>query len=290
MGVKGRAKRPFTLGSGCQSSFARLHRTIRCACHPMSCFVWPVTFLRNSAFGEDSLRFTEPLEKAVAVSSIISGVLMEVFKKISGESRHDFGRQMFIQCWYWKKSCSPYEGAKLQPVLDKNRAPMGPEILSVLGLGSGGRLLRHFQTPALYWINFSLRDFPSRITPSMAQILGFCAPTKADLSQTLGQSTLPQALFPPCGHGFFARDILTAFLSSPEIGGTQARTKTNGHQNAMLQNLSNLLSEKLLRVNSQHLNLEQKTPVLQNVGQNSSQCFAKFDQGYSTFLIDFSQS
>ena len=37
------------------------------------------------------------------------------------------------------------------PVLDKNRAPMGPEILSS---GAGKRLLWHFQTPVLYWINF----------------------------------------------------------------------------------------------------------------------------------------
>ena len=43
------------------------------------------------------------------------------------------------------------------PVLDKNSAPMAPGILSVLGLGSGERLLWHFQTPVLYWINFSLR-------------------------------------------------------------------------------------------------------------------------------------
>ena len=28
----------------------------------------------------------------------------------------------------------------------------------VLGLGSGGRLLRSFQTPVLYWINLSLRE------------------------------------------------------------------------------------------------------------------------------------
>ena len=44
------------------------------------------------------------------------------------------------------------------PVLDKNRAPMSPEILSGTGwLGSGEKLLCHFQTPVLYWINFSLR-------------------------------------------------------------------------------------------------------------------------------------
>ena len=44
------------------------------------------------------------------------------------------------------------------PALDKNCAPMGPEILyPALGLGSGERLLWHFQTPVLNLINFSLR-------------------------------------------------------------------------------------------------------------------------------------
>ena len=33
------------------------------------------------------------------------------------------------------------------PILDKNHAIMGPEFYPVLRLGSGGRLLRHFQTP-----------------------------------------------------------------------------------------------------------------------------------------------
>ena len=37
---------------------------------------------------------------------------------------------------------------------DKDCAPMGPEFYPVLlGLGFGGRLVRHFQTPVLYWIN-----------------------------------------------------------------------------------------------------------------------------------------
>ena len=55
------------------------------------------------------------------------------------------------------------------PVLDKNCAPMGPEILSSTGAGSGERLLRHFQTPALYWINFSLR--PTKVKFGLATIL-----------------------------------------------------------------------------------------------------------------------
>ena len=48
------------------------------------------------------------------------------------------------------------------PVLDKNRTPWVQKFYPVLGLGSGGRLLMHFQTPILYWINFSLR-FTSQI-------------------------------------------------------------------------------------------------------------------------------
>ena len=44
------------------------------------------------------------------------------------------GRPIFIQCGCWGDLCSPYEVARPQaapsPVLDKNRAPMGPEILS----------------------------------------------------------------------------------------------------------------------------------------------------------------
>ena len=48
------------------------------------------------------------------------------------------------------------------PVLDKDRAPMGPESYPVLGLGSWGRLLRGSQTPVLYWINFSLRRTAER--------------------------------------------------------------------------------------------------------------------------------
>ena len=35
--------------------------------------------------------------------------------------------------------------------------PWVQKIYPILGLGSGGRPLRHFQTPVLYWINFSLR-------------------------------------------------------------------------------------------------------------------------------------
>ena len=43
------------------------------------------------------------------------------------------------------------------PVLDKIVHPWVQKFYPVLGLESGERLLWHFQTPVLYWINFSLR-------------------------------------------------------------------------------------------------------------------------------------
>ena len=49
-------------------------------------------------------------------------------------------------------SARPMMLPKPSPALDKNPVPMGPEILSSAGAG----VLRHFQTPVLYWINFSL--------------------------------------------------------------------------------------------------------------------------------------
>ena len=58
-----------------------------------------------------------------------------------------FGRPIFIQCQtptqYWIKIVHPWV-QKFYPVL---------------GLVSGERLLWHFQTPVLYWINFGLRSF-----------------------------------------------------------------------------------------------------------------------------------
>ena len=54
------------------------------------------------------------------------------------------------------------------PVLDRNRAPMGPEILSSAGAGVWGKFHLAFQTPVLYWINISLRGRLQhfKITPS----------------------------------------------------------------------------------------------------------------------------
>ena len=49
------------------------------------------------------------------------------------------------------------------PTLEKNLASMGPGILSVLGLGSGGSLLKHFQTPTLHWRHFSLRQIQEHV-------------------------------------------------------------------------------------------------------------------------------
>ena len=43
--------------------------------------------------------------------------------------------------------------------------PWVPEFYPVSGLGSGGRLLRHFQTPTLHWIKFSLRFLERTPTP-----------------------------------------------------------------------------------------------------------------------------
>ena len=54
------------------------------------------------------------------------------------------------------KSCVlPMRVPNPSPTLDKILASMGPGFYPVLGLGSGGRALRHFQTPTLCWIHFS---------------------------------------------------------------------------------------------------------------------------------------
>ena len=53
---------------------------------------------------------------------------------------------------------------------------MGPEMYPVLGLGSGERLLWHFQNPVLYWINFSLRytllSMTVMVTPCLWYVVG----------------------------------------------------------------------------------------------------------------------
>ena len=56
------------------------------------------------------------------------------------------------------RSCAlPMRLPNPNPALNKNLTLVGPEMFSSTGAGSGGRLLRHFQTPVLYWTNFSLR-------------------------------------------------------------------------------------------------------------------------------------
>ena len=52
-------------------------------------------------------------------------------------------------------SLSLYE--VVSPVLDKIVQPWVQKFYPVMGLGSGGRLLGHFQTPVLYWMHFGLR-------------------------------------------------------------------------------------------------------------------------------------
>ena len=58
---------------------------------------------------------------------------------LSAILRGPIGRPIFIQCRYWEELLSLYESMRFpdrSPVLDKNRAPMGPEILSSTGVGA----------------------------------------------------------------------------------------------------------------------------------------------------------
>ena len=55
----------------------------------------------------------------------------------------------------WKKCVLSRRSPDPSSALDKNRAKTWVQkSYPVLGLRSAGRLLRHFQTPVLYWINF----------------------------------------------------------------------------------------------------------------------------------------
>ena len=75
-----------------------------------------------------------------------------------------FKKNMF-RLWRAAVPCAtnipPLRPSMLTPLrpnmLDKKCASMGPEIFPVLGLWSGGRLLGHYQTSALYWMIVSLR-------------------------------------------------------------------------------------------------------------------------------------
>ena len=69
------------------------------------------------------------------------------------------------------------------PVLDKIMHPWVQKFYPVLGLGSGEKLLWHFQTPVLYWINFGLRFWRSGMVRVRKRqfvhksfVHNFCAP------------------------------------------------------------------------------------------------------------------
>ena len=58
----------------------------------------------------------------------------------------------------------PMRVSNPSPILDQNRAPIGPDTLSSVGPGCGGIVLEHCQTPTRSWINFFLR-----VTPNMSR-------------------------------------------------------------------------------------------------------------------------
>ena len=58
------------------------------------------------------------------------------FARTSWGSIEPFGgKSIFIQCGCWEELCSPYAVPNPSPTLDKNLAPMGPRILSSIGVG-----------------------------------------------------------------------------------------------------------------------------------------------------------
>ena len=58
---------------------------------------------------------------------------------------------------------------KPSPLLDKNRAPIGPEILSNAGTGVWRKAPRHFQTPILYWMHFGLQELQNLVVVSILE-------------------------------------------------------------------------------------------------------------------------
>ena len=64
------------------------------------------------------------------------------------------GHRFLSSAGVGKSSVLPTQVPNPSPTLDKNLAWV-QEFHPVLGLGSGGRLLRHFQTPTLHWIHLS---------------------------------------------------------------------------------------------------------------------------------------
>ena len=98
-------------------------------------------------------------DKAMAVSRALSGINSAKLQEKILNHRMLQKLDRFLSSAGAGGNCArPMRLPDPSPVLDKNRAPMGPEILSSTGAGSGERLLWHFQTPVLYWINFSLRS------------------------------------------------------------------------------------------------------------------------------------
>ena len=68
------------------------------------------------------------------------------------------GKSIFIQCGCWEELWISLYGCQTPGQhWIKILHPWVQEFYPLLGLGSGGRLLRHFQTPTLHWIYFSLR-------------------------------------------------------------------------------------------------------------------------------------
>ena len=69
-----------------------------------------------------------------------------------------YGKSIFIQCGCWEELWISLYGCQT-PAQHwiKILPPWVQEFYPVLGLGSGGKRLRHFQTPTLHWIHVSLR-------------------------------------------------------------------------------------------------------------------------------------
>ena len=79
----------------------------------------------------------------------------------------------------------------------------------VLGLESEGRLLRHFQTPVLYWINFSLRQiFPEHFTID-------CTNFRGDGNESLSWSAPHPGFRAFSWQSHSPTPVLIAFLALP---------------------------------------------------------------------------
>ena len=101
---------------------------------------------RGSVAGRGVLKGTQ---KGVSHFFLFRSPLGNHFQEIDFYLVWVLGRVVFSLYWcqtpaqHWRKILHPWV----------------QEFYPVLGLGSGGRLLRHSQTPTLHWIHFSLRLF-----------------------------------------------------------------------------------------------------------------------------------